>query len=49
MEYKYEMQFTKSGDFHKWYPEVLAKGELLDYYDVSGCYVMKPNSYFIWE
>lgn len=29
--------------------QVLTKGEFLDYYDVSGCYILKPASYFIWE
>ena len=22
---------------------------MLDYYDVSGCYILKPWSYFVWE
>ena len=22
---------------------------MLDYYDVSGCYILRPNSYFVWE
>lgn len=22
---------------------------MIDYYNVSGCYVLKPNSYFVWE
>ena len=33
----------------QWYREVLTKGELIDYYDVSGCYILRPWSFKIWE
>ncbi|RPA74531.1 putative prolyl-tRNA synthetase C19C7.06 [Ascobolus immersus RN42] len=36
-------------DFSGWYQQVLTKGDMLDYYDVSGCYILKPWSYSIWE
>ena len=36
-------------DFSGWYQQVLTKGEMLDYYDVSGCYILRPPSYAIWE
>lgn len=36
-------------DFPGWYQQILTKGEMLEYYDVSGCYIMRPASYFIWE
>ncbi|OLL21686.1 putative proline--tRNA ligase [Neolecta irregularis DAH-3] len=39
----------KEQDFPNWYRQVLTKGDILDYYDVSGCYIMKPGSYHIWE
>ncbi|WFD33527.1 proline--tRNA ligase [Malassezia cuniculi] len=39
----------KELDFPEWYQQVLRKGDMLDYYDVSGCYILKPLSYFIWE
>ena len=32
---------TKEEDFPGWYQQVLTKGEMLDYYDVSGCYILK--------
>lgn len=28
---------------------MLTKSEMLEYYDVSGCYVLRPWSYAIWE
>lgn len=29
--------------------QALIKGEMLDYYDISGCYILKPASYGIWQ
>ena len=40
---------AREDDFSGWYQQVLTKGDFLDYYDISGCYVLKPGSYFIWE
>lgn len=31
----------KELDFSGWYQQVLTKGDMLDYYDVSGCYILK--------
>ncbi|CUM55457.1 uncharacterized protein AC631_03135 [Debaryomyces fabryi] len=39
----------KAKDFSSWYSQVVTKGEMLDYYDVSGCYILRPNSYSVWE
>ncbi|KAI9747979.1 MAG: ribose-phosphate pyrophosphokinase 1 [Lichina confinis] len=39
----------KELDFPGWYQQVLTKGDMIDYYDVSGCYILKPDSYGIWE
>ncbi|KAI9815388.1 MAG: ribose-phosphate pyrophosphokinase 1 [Phylliscum demangeonii] len=39
----------KELDFASWYQQVLTKGDLIDYYDVAGCYILKPDSYGIWE
>ena len=32
---------SKEEDFSGWYQQVLTKGEMIDYYDVSGCYILK--------
>lgn len=32
---------AKEDDFSAWYAQVLTKGEMLDYYDISGCYILK--------
>lgn len=39
----------KEKDFSNWYTQVVVKSEMLDYYDVSGCYILRPNSYAVWE
>jgi prolyl-tRNA synthetase len=40
---------SKEEDFPGWYQQVLTKGDMLDYYDVSGCFILKPSLFFIWE
>ena len=32
---------SKEEDFSAWYQQVLTKGDMLDYYDISGCYILK--------
>lgn len=32
---------SKEEDFPSWYQQVLTKGDMLDYYDVSGCFILK--------
>lgn len=39
----------KESDFSAWYSEVITKGQLIEYYDVSGCYILRPWAYAIWE
>lgn len=29
--------------------KVITKAEMIEYYDVSGCYVLRPWAYSIWE
>ncbi len=43
------MTVNKDTDFNEWYQQLLIKAQLINYYDVSGCYVLLPNSYGIWE
>lgn len=39
----------KEEDLSKWYTEVIQKADLIEYTDVSGCIIFKPNSYQVWE
>jgi bifunctional glutamyl/prolyl-tRNA synthetase len=43
------LEASKSENFADWYTEVITKAELIEYYDVSGCYILRPWSYAIWE
>lgn len=36
-----DITVDKNEDFPGWYQQVLTKGDMLDYYDVSGCYILK--------
>jgi len=40
---------AKNESFAAWYSEVVVKSELIEYYDVSGCYILRPWAYEIWE
>ncbi len=40
---------TKSQNFSDWYQQVITKGKMIEYYDISGCYVLLPNAYGMWE
>lgn len=39
----------KEEDFSEWYTQVIQKAELIEYSPVSGCYIIRPNAYHIWE
>uniref|UniRef100_A0A7S1M0C4 proline--tRNA ligase n=1 Tax=Neobodo designis TaxID=312471 RepID=A0A7S1M0C4_NEODS len=39
----------KLEDFPEWYSQVITKGEMVEYYDVSGCYILRPWAFAIWE
>lgn len=32
-----------------WYTEAITKAEMIDYYDISGCYILRPWAFNIWE
>jgi len=39
----------KEEDFSEWYTQVIQRSEMIEYYDISGCYVLRPWAYSIWE
>ncbi|KAJ2783086.1 hypothetical protein H4R18_001907 [Coemansia javaensis] len=43
------IEASKDKDFAKWYRQVILRSEMLDNYSVSGCYILRPTSYFVWE
>ena len=40
---------TKEENFSEWYTQLVQKSELIEYSPVSGCYILRPRSFFIWE
>ncbi|ESO04653.1 hypothetical protein HELRODRAFT_78758, partial [Helobdella robusta] len=43
------LEARKHENFSEWYSQVITKAELIEYYDVSGCYVLRSWSFGIWE
>lgn len=48
-EHEMGITVTKNDNFSDWYIQMITKGRFIEYYDISGCYVLLPNSYGIWE
>ncbi|CAF1537953.1 unnamed protein product [Adineta steineri] len=46
---KLGIEFKKEENLADWYGQVIRKGELIENYDVAGCYILRPWAYFIWE
>ncbi len=40
---------SKAQDFSGWYQQVITFSEMIDYSDISGCYILRPWGYEIWE
>jgi len=43
------IEAKKAEDFPAWYSQVVVRSEMIEYYDISGCYILRPWSYSIWE
>eukprot|EP01059_Diplonema_ambulator_P036786 TRINITY_DN935_c0_g1_i1.p1 TRINITY_DN935_c0_g1~~TRINITY_DN935_c0_g1_i1.p1 ORF type:complete len:707 (+),score=336.51 TRINITY_DN935_c0_g1_i1:47-2167(+) len=39
----------KNEDFADWYQQVITKADLIEYYDISGCYILRPNAIGVWK
>ncbi|CDJ51864.1 prolyl-tRNA synthetase, putative [Eimeria brunetti] len=39
----------KATNFAEWYTQVIVRSELVEYYDISGCYIIRPWAYRMWE
>lgn len=46
---KLGIESKKEDNFADWYTEVIVRSEMIEYYDVSGCYIFRPWSFAIWE
>lgn len=43
------MEARKEENLSEWYSQVITKAEMVEYYDVSGCYILRPWAFGIWE
>uniref|UniRef100_A0A8B9JEC3 Bifunctional glutamate/proline--tRNA ligase n=1 Tax=Astyanax mexicanus TaxID=7994 RepID=A0A8B9JEC3_ASTMX len=43
------LEAKKEDNLADWYSQVITKSEMIEYYDVSGCYVLRPWAFSIWE
>ncbi|KAH9618676.1 hypothetical protein KSS87_022236 [Heliosperma pusillum] len=43
------LSFKKDDNFGEWYSEVVVSGEMIEYYDISGCYILRPTTMVIWD
>lgn len=43
------IEAKKATQFPEWYQQVITRSDMLDYYDVSGCYILRPWAYRQWE
>jgi prolyl-tRNA synthetase len=43
------LSVKKEEDFSTWYTQAITLSEMIDYSDISGCYILRPWSFFIWE
>jgi len=46
---KLGIETSKDVNYSEWYSQVITKAEMIEYYDISGCYVLRPWSYAVWE
>ncbi|XP_064460810.1 bifunctional glutamate/proline--tRNA ligase-like [Ornithodoros turicata] len=43
------LEARKEENLSEWYSQVITKSEMIEYYDVSGCYILRPWAYGLWE
>ncbi|KAF2368161.1 Proline-tRNA ligase class IIa archaeal-type [Trinorchestia longiramus] len=43
------LEIAKEENLSEWYSQVITKSEMIEYYSVSGCYILRPWSYAIWD
>ncbi|XP_015186002.1 PREDICTED: bifunctional glutamate/proline--tRNA ligase isoform X2 [Polistes dominula] len=43
------LEAQKEENFADWYSQVITKSGLIEYYDISGCYILRPWSFMIWK
>ncbi|KAG5481731.1 hypothetical protein CUR178_07084 [Leishmania enriettii] len=48
-ETKLGISVKREENFSAWYIDVITKAEMIEYYDVSGCYIIRPWAFYVWK
>ena len=43
------MEICKEENPSDWYSQVITESEMIELYEVIGCYIMRPWSFAIWD
>lgn len=43
------MEILKGENFGDWYSQLVVKAEMIEFYDISGCYIFRPWSFAMWD
>lgn len=43
------IEAKKLQNFSEWYAQVITRSDMVSYYDISGCYILRPWAYRQWE
>lgn len=43
------MEIRKADDFGAWFSQLVVKTEMIEFYDISGCYILRPWSFAMWD
>src|ERR1700722_1916256 len=46
---KLGIEAKKEDDLASWYTQILLRSEMMDYSDISGCYIIRPWAFNIWK
>lgn len=43
------LEAKKEENLPDWYSQVITKSEMIEYYNVSGCYILRPWAFAVWD
>lgn len=43
------MEISKAENFGAWFSQLVTKTEMIEFYDISGCYILRPWSFAMWD
>ena len=46
---RFGVEICKEDNLSDWYSQVIIKSEMIEFYEVDGCYIMRPWSFALWD